>query len=45
MSDISKYWVETQANHIQHFNVDRTDREGLGFYSTFYYPNTSTTIS
>lgn len=45
ISDLSKYWVETAAGHIQHFNVDKPDREGMGIHSTYYYPNTSMTIS
>lgn len=44
-SDLSKYWVETEGGHIQHFNTDRPDREGLGIYSTFYFPNASITVS
>ena len=45
VSDLSKYWVETKDGHIQHFNVDREDNEGLGIYTTYYYPNSSMTIS
>lgn len=45
MSDLSKYWVETEGGHIQHFNVDKPDKEGMGIYSTYYYPNVSITIS
>ncbi|CAI6092791.1 hypothetical protein V2G26_012244 [Clonostachys chloroleuca] len=45
ISDLSKYWVETAGNHIQHFNVDKPDLKGQGIYSTFHYPNASTTIS
>ncbi|BCR90350.1 aromatic ring-hydroxylating oxygenase subunit alpha [Aspergillus chevalieri] len=45
LTDISKYWVETAGGHIQHYNVDKPDREGMGIYSTYYYPNASMTIS
>lgn len=45
LTDLSQYWVETAGGHIQHFNVDRKDREGMGIKSTFYYPNASMTIS
>ncbi|KAF5674677.1 cytochrome p450 oxidoreductase [Fusarium heterosporum] len=45
LTDLSKYWVETEGGHIQHFNVDKSDGTGLGIYSTFYYPNASITIS
>ncbi|GAM39806.1 hypothetical protein TCE0_034r11646 [Talaromyces pinophilus] len=41
----NEYWVETKGGHIQHFNTDRPDREGLGIYSTFYFPNASITVS
>ena len=45
LTDLSKYWVETSGGHIQHFNVDKPDKDGMGIYSTFYYPNASITIS
>ncbi|KAH7214446.1 Rieske [2Fe-2S] iron-sulfur domain-containing protein [Fusarium oxysporum] len=45
LTDLSKYWVETFGGHIQHFNVDKPDKDGMGIYSTFYYPNASITIS
>ncbi|WYZ42408.1 hypothetical protein EsH8_VI_000107 [Colletotrichum jinshuiense] len=45
VSDLSKYWVETKGNWIQHWNVDKQDDKGLGIYSTFLYPNASMTIS
>ncbi|KAF5252534.1 hypothetical protein FANTH_2428 [Fusarium anthophilum] len=45
LTDLSKYWVETAGGHIQHFNVDKPDKDGMGIYSTFYYPNASITIS
>ncbi|KAF2148110.1 iron-sulfur cluster-binding protein [Myriangium duriaei CBS 260.36] len=45
VSDLSKYWVETKAGHIVHWNVDKADTTALGVFSTFYYPNTSMTIS
>ncbi|KAH6696839.1 iron-sulfur cluster-binding protein [Plectosphaerella plurivora] len=45
ISDLSKYWVETDGNWIQHFNVDKENTDGMGIYSTFYYPNTSMTVS
>ncbi|KAJ5531667.1 hypothetical protein N7527_005060 [Penicillium freii] len=44
-TDMGKYWVETKANHIQHFNTDRPDQEGMGIISTFYFPNASMTVS
>ncbi|KEZ43926.1 hypothetical protein SAPIO_CDS4114 [Scedosporium apiospermum] len=44
-TDLSKYWVETSGGHIQHFNVDKPDKEGMGIHSTFYYPNVAITIS
>ncbi|OQE28140.1 hypothetical protein PENFLA_c005G06685 [Penicillium flavigenum] len=45
LTDLSKYWVETANAHIQHFNVDKPDSEGMGIYSTYFYPNASVTIS
>ncbi|KAH6884859.1 Rieske [2Fe-2S] iron-sulfur domain-containing protein [Thelonectria olida] len=45
ITDLSKYWVETTGGHIQHFNVDKPGTEGMGIYSTFYYPNSCMTIS
>ncbi|KAF5644095.1 cytochrome P450 monooxygenase oxidoreductase [Fusarium sp. NRRL 52700] len=45
LTDLSKYWVETTGGHIQHFNVDKPDKDGMGIYSTFHYPNASITIS
>ena len=45
VTDLSKYWVETAGGHIQHFNVDKPGAEGMGIYSSFYYPNASMTIS
>ncbi|KAL3454089.1 Rieske [2Fe-2S] iron-sulfur domain-containing protein [Aspergillus insuetus] len=44
-TDLGKYWVETQAGHIQHYNTDHDDREGMGIVSTFYFPNTCMTVS
>ncbi|KAJ5966841.1 hypothetical protein N7501_003089 [Penicillium viridicatum] len=44
-TDMGKYWVETKASHIQHFNTDRPDQEGMGIISTFYFPNASMTVS
>ncbi|KAF7585173.1 hypothetical protein BBP40_011898 [Aspergillus hancockii] len=45
VSDLSKYYIETQAGHIQHFNSDKQDTPGLGICSTFYFPNASFTVS
>ncbi|RMZ43337.1 hypothetical protein AFCA_009356 [Aspergillus flavus] len=45
ISDLSKYYVETKAGHIQHFNADKQDTPGLGIFSTFYFPNASITVS
>lgn len=46
VTNLSRYWVETAGNHIQHFNVDKDDgTKGLGIYSTFFYPNASATLS
>lgn len=44
-TDLGKYWVETKAGHIQHYNTDHPDREGMGIISTFYFPNASMTVS
>ncbi|KAI8300286.1 Carnitine monooxygenase oxygenase subunit [Colletotrichum sp. SAR11_59] len=44
-TDLTKYWVETRGNWIQHWNVDKPDVQGLGIYSTFYYPNASMTVT
>ncbi|EED19233.1 Rieske 2Fe-2S family protein, putative [Talaromyces stipitatus ATCC 10500] len=44
-TDLAKYRVETKGSYIQHFNTDRPDRQGMGIYSTFYFPNASITIS
>ncbi|KAL4937861.1 hypothetical protein BDV06DRAFT_215579 [Aspergillus oleicola] len=44
-TDLSKYWVETKAGHIQHHNTDWADAEGMGIVSTFYFPNASMTVS
>lgn len=41
---MNKYWVETAGSHIQHFAVDWPDKEGLGNYSTYMYPNASMTL-
>ncbi|PWI73169.1 hypothetical protein PCL_10184 [Purpureocillium lilacinum] len=41
----NEYWVETTGGYIQHFNVDKPEKEGMGICSTFYYPNASMTIS
>ncbi|KAB8215288.1 Rieske [2Fe-2S] iron-sulfur domain-containing protein [Aspergillus novoparasiticus] len=43
ISDLTKYYVETKAGHIQHFNANKQDTPGLGIYSTFYFPNASIT--
>ncbi|KAH8896206.1 iron-sulfur cluster-binding protein [Thozetella sp. PMI_491] len=45
VSDLSKYWVETKGGHIQHFNVDKAEKKGLGIFSSFLYPNACMTIS
>lgn len=45
VSDLTKYYVETKAGHIQHFNADKKDTPGLGIFSTFYFPNASITVS
>ncbi|KAL4739210.1 hypothetical protein BDV11DRAFT_205274 [Aspergillus similis] len=34
--DLGEYWVDTYAGHIQHYNTDRPDHEGMGIISTFY---------
>ncbi|KAL4884965.1 hypothetical protein BJY04DRAFT_214849 [Aspergillus karnatakaensis] len=44
-TDLNKYWVETQAGHIQHYNTDRPDHESMEIISTFYFPNASMTVS
>ncbi|KAL4969946.1 aromatic ring-hydroxylating oxygenase subunit alpha [Aspergillus stella-maris] len=44
-TDLSKYWVETKAGHIQHYNTDHADAKGMGIISTFYFPNASMTVS
>ncbi|KAL4866619.1 ring hydroxylating alpha subunit-domain-containing protein [Aspergillus spectabilis] len=44
-TDLSKYWVETQAGHIQHYNTDRPNHESMGIISTFYFPKASMTVS
>ncbi|GAB1205015.1 hypothetical protein APSETT445_003681 [Aspergillus pseudonomiae] len=45
VADLTKYYVETKAGHIQHFNADKKDKPGLGIFSTFYFPNASITVS
>ncbi|KAF9639907.1 iron-sulfur cluster-binding protein [Lasiodiplodia theobromae] len=45
VSDLSKYYVDTQAGHIQHFSTDKSEDAGLKIASTFYYPNASLTLS
>ncbi|KAL4906966.1 hypothetical protein BDW74DRAFT_189987 [Aspergillus multicolor] len=44
-TDLGKYWVETKAGHIQHYNTDRPDHDGMGIISTFYFPNACMTVS
>ncbi|KAL4816186.1 Rieske [2Fe-2S] iron-sulfur domain-containing protein [Aspergillus spinulosporus] len=44
-TDLGKYWVETKDGHIQHYNTDRPDHEGMGIISTFYFPNACMTVS
>ncbi|KAL5342060.1 ring hydroxylating alpha subunit-domain-containing protein [Aspergillus crustosus] len=44
-TDLSKYWVETNAGHIQHYSTDHADHDGMGIISTFYFPNASMTVS
>ncbi|KAL4748350.1 hypothetical protein BDW72DRAFT_195893 [Aspergillus terricola var. indicus] len=44
-TDLGKYWVETKAGHIQHYNTDRSDHGGMGIISTFYFPNACMTVS
>lgn len=45
LTDLNKYWVETEGGHIIHFNTDKPDVAGLGNYSTFYYPNACMTVT
>ncbi|KAJ0123915.1 cytochrome P450 oxidoreductase [Diaporthe amygdali] len=45
ISDFNKYWVETKGGHIIHFNTDKPNVDGLGIYSTFYYPNACMTVT
>ncbi|KAH8647738.1 putative Rieske 2Fe-2S family protein [Xylariales sp. PMI_506] len=45
VTDLSKYWVETQGGHIQHFSTDKPSQVGLGVSSTYMYPNSSMTVT
>ncbi|UPX09314.1 uncharacterized protein EKO05_0000005 [Ascochyta rabiei] len=46
ISDLSKYFVETNGGHIQHYNSNKDPNEDTyQIASTFYFPNASTTVS
>ncbi|KAK1450454.1 cytochrome P450 oxidoreductase [Colletotrichum melonis] len=44
-TDLTRYWVETQGNWIQHWNVDKETVPGLGIHSCYLYPNASMTVT